>query len=168
MKAVEPWFFMEEARLGAGTKATTAGENDAIRRGNLYHSAVYKALRLEWMLNYVPNNSPWTLIIEPWFRTHKWKLRSPDAVFLNRDSGIAIIAEVKMNWKDGRDVKLLTQYLPIVKSAFSLDRTYPLVITGNVRGLRHQPLLSFRDLLSPVSWRPGDPTPTLLHLKKVS
>jgi hypothetical protein len=159
---------MEEARLGAGTKATTAGDNEAIRRGNKYHAHVYKVLRLEWVLNHVCMDSPWQLIIEPWFRTAKWKLRSPDTVLLNRDAGTAIVVEVKMNWANGRDVKLLTEYLPLVKSAFGLERTFPAMIVGNVRGLKHRPILSVADIIpSALEWRPGRDVPTLLHIKKV-
>jgi hypothetical protein len=159
---------MEKAALGAGTKATTAGDNEAIKRGNKYHAHIYKVLRLEWILNYIPAESPWELVIEPWFRTAKWKLRSPDTVLLNKRDGLAVVVEVKMNWKDGRDVKLLTEYLPIVKSAYDLKRTFPALITGNVRGLRHPPLLSLADLIpAALGWKPGLATPTLLHVKKV-
>lgn len=168
MKAYEPWFHMDTVRLGASVKATTASDNDAIRRGNLYHEAVYKALRLEWAFNYVPAQSPWELIIEPWFRTAKWKLRSPDAVFLNRDEEIAIIAEVKMNWASGRDTKLLGEYLPLVRSAFGLRRTFPLMIVGNLRGLKYDPILTMSRIIEePLKWTQGDNVPTLLFLKKV-
>jgi len=168
MKTTEPWYLMEKAALGASIKATTAGDNEAIKRGNKYHAHVYKVLRLEWLLNHIPQQSPWEFIVEPWFRSYHWKLRSPDTVLLNRAERIAVIVEVKMNLKDGRDAKLLTEYLPIVRSAFNLDRTFPAIITGNVRGLKHRPLLSLGDVIpAALAWKPGQGTPTLLHLKRV-
>lgn len=165
MLAVDKWYLMEKAALGASIKATTAGDNDAIRRGNKYHSHVYKVLRMEWLFN---DHHPWELLVEPWFRTGKWKLRSPDTVLLNREDSSAVVVEVKMNWKDGRDTKLLNEYLPIVKSAFGLDRVYPAMIVGNLRGLKHPPILSLSQLIpAALEWKPGAGTPTLLHVKRV-
>ena len=169
MKAAEQWLLMEKAALGASVKATTGGDNEAIRRGNLYHSHVYKVLRIEWLLNHIPEDSPWELLIEPWFRTFAWKLRSPDAILLNRAAKKAVVVEVKMNYASGRDVKLLTEYLPLVRSAFDLESSFPVMIVGNTRGMKHKPLLSLGDLIpAAMGWRPGMPTPTLLHVKRIS
>ena len=168
MKATEPWYLLDKVNLGASVKATTGGNNDAIRRGNLYHAAFYRALRLEWLLNHGGDEEPWELLIEPWYRTRRWKLRSPDAVLINRVSDCAIILEVKMNWANGRDTKLLGEYLPLVQEAHKLSAVFPCMVVGNLRGYPHKPLLSMAQIFTAQSWRPGQPTPALLHLKKVT
>lgn len=159
MKPLEAWRHDENARLGASTNKSTA--NPAMLAGIRYHNKVYKTLRLHCALN-LPG---WTLMVEPWFRTETYKLRSPDGVLINHELKQAVVIEVKKNWADGRDVKLLTEYLPIVKSAFTV-LTFPLMIVGNVRGLdkKNKPYTSMDALLEPLGWRPGSPTPTLLML----
>jgi hypothetical protein len=90
-------------------------------------------------------------------------LRSPDGVIVNREHSLAIVIEVKLNWADGRDVKLIDEYLPIVQNAFQLDFTWPLLITRCLRGYKHPPLLGLSQLEKAMEWFPGDPTPLLLH-----
>lgn len=158
MKAVEPWV-LTDTRLGASTNSSTS--NPAMLAGIRYHKRFYKGLRVHVDLS-LPG---WTLFVEPWFKASKsQKLRSPDSVLINRELGKAVVIEVKKNWQDGRDVKLLTEYLPIVASAFGLE-SFPLMVVGNVRGLRHEPLKSMSEIIDvPLAWLPGQPTPTLLKL----
>lgn len=155
MRTTEPWF-LTAGRLGASTNTSKASSH-AIQAGIRYHRRIYETLKLHCLFQ-LPS---WRLLIEPWFRTAAYKLRSPDAVLVDDVAGYAIVIEVKKNWRDGRDVKLLDEYLPIVRSALAVD-TYPLMLVGNVRGLKHEPLTSFSQLLSPLNWTPGQPTPTLL------
>ena len=82
-------------------------------------------------------------------------------MLLDADAQRALVIEVKLNWKDGRDQKLIEEYLPLVRSAFGVA-TFPLLITANVRGLQHKPMTSFTELVACYDWRPGDPTPVLL------
>ena len=153
VKTTEKWFHSEKARFGASTNS--GATNNAIAAGIRYHKRFYKTLGVYASLS-LPD---WKLYIEPWFRTAAYKMRSPDAVLRNGQA--AIVIEVKKNWRDGRDVKLLEEYLPIVKSAFDVE-TYPLMVVGNVRGLAHDPLLSMGDIESALAWQLGQPTPTLL------
>jgi len=76
----------------------------------------------------------------------------------------ALVVEVKLNWRDGRDEKLLSKYLPVVKNAFKLEAVWPLVIVGCLRGYEHPPLLGFKQLDRAFSWQAGDPTPVMLVL----
>ena len=156
MKAIEPWFLTSD-RMGASTNK--GATNAAIAAGIRYHKRMYKTFKLQCAINF----PEWKLMIEPWFRTAAYKLRSPDSVLVDEAGKRAIVIEVKKNWQDGRDVKLLDEYLPIVQSALGV-KTYPLMVVGNVRGLKHAPLLSFKDILLPLDWKPGMPTPTLLAL----
>lgn len=156
MKLLENWRHDELARLGASTNSGKA-HNHAIAAGIAYHRKFYKTLQVHAMLS-LPG---WQVFIEPWFKSATGRLRSPDAVLLNRATEQAVVVEVKKNWADGRDVKLLDEYLPIAKSAFSVP-TFPLMVVGNVRGLKHRPLTSMGKLLTALDWLPGDPTPTLL------
>jgi predicted nuclease of restriction endonuclease-like RecB superfamily len=156
MKTLERWF-LTDTKMGASTN-TSKATNSAIEAGIRYHRKMYKLLAAHIAMS-LPN---WGLYIEPWFKSESQKLRSPDAVL--RSDDLAIVVEVKKNWQDGRDVKLLDEYLPLVASAFGV-KTRPLMIVGNVRGLKHKPLLSLADIIAvPSAWTPGKPTPTLLKL----
>jgi hypothetical protein len=105
----------------------------------------------------------WNLLVEPWYRQlGANKFRSPDGVLLYPEDNIGIVIEVKLNWKDGRDVKLIDEYLPIVKQAEGLDVVYPLLITQCLRGWKGSPILRLDDLHRCQSWRPGDITPLML------
>lgn len=158
MLPTEPWQ-LTETRMGASTNK--GATNAAILAGIRYHKRMYKVLKLNsgsvW--------PGWKLMVEPWFKAMKsQKLRSPDAVLVQADLGKALVIEVKKNWADGRDTKLLQEYLPIVRSALNVE-VAPLMIVGNVRGLRHAPLLSFADVMAASwAWKRGEPTPTLLVL----
>lgn len=145
--------------MGASTGCKSTGVKE---RGNAYHRKVYKALAGR-------KDLPGTLLIEPWYRNmadypERNTLRSPDAVVVNEETKCGLIIEVKLNWKDGRDVKLLDEYLPIVRNAHGLDVVWPLLITQCLRGYKHPPLLGLDQLNRAMEWFPGDPTPVLLHI----
>lgn len=107
----------------------------------------------------------WRVLIEPWYRKLGANtFRQPDAVLLYPEERVGIVVEVKLNWKDGRDVKLIDEYLPIVKQAEGLDACWPLLITQCLRGWNGDPILSFNDITRCQSWLPGEPTPLMLHL----
>lgn len=154
MLAAEQWYHMENARLGASTGAKTT--DATLAKGNAYHRNIYTRLR-----SAIPDLLPdYRLLIEPWFRDFNWKQRSPDAVALAEDH--AFVIEVKLNWRDGRDVKLIDEYLPIVRSAFALPEVSPVLITADLRGYKHPPLLGLPQLPLSRSWKPSLPTPVLL------
>lgn len=162
MKTLHPWKFEENARLGASTGYKS--KTGSIAAGIRYHRGVYEQLRKFCKTN-LPGHK---LYIEPWFRNKVTQsLRSPDAVLVDPALNTAIVIEVKMNWKDGRDKKLLDEYLPIVQSAFALDTTWPLLITGNVRGIPRGtfPLLGLKQIEDCLTWFPGQATPIMLVLK---
>lgn len=89
-------------------------------------------------------------------------MRSPDSVILLPEANVGIVCEVKLNWKDGRDTKLLKEYLPIVANAHKLDMCWPLMITHCLWGYKHPPLLGLRKWEECMAWQPGDPTPVML------
>lgn len=156
MLAVEQWYHQDTKKLGASTGAKTT--DATLARGNRYHRNVYTRLREK-----VPLILPgYSVLIEPWFRNFNWKERSPDAVALNRETRHALVIEVKLNWKDGRDVKLIDEYLPIVRSAFELESVSPVLITADLRGYKHPPLLGLPQLPLALDWAPPAPTPLLL------
>jgi hypothetical protein len=145
-----------EHGISIGSHNNTASNNKSIRRGLAYHRRVYKALR-DW------RPADQQLLIEPWLRCQRTrKLRQPDAILRDHLSNTAIVIEVKMNWKDGRDEKLINEYLEAAKSALGVEQTWPALITSNVRGYRGQPLLGLGALLDCCSWVPGDLTPVVL------
>lgn len=161
MRAVEDWM-LTETQMGASVNK--GATNPAILAGIRYHKRMYKLLSLH-VAQHMPD---WRLMVEPWFKAKvSQTLRSPDAVLLApatlEGRREAIVVEVKKNWKDGRDTKLLDEYLGIVASALGV-RTSPLMVVGNLRGLAHQPLLSMADITSVLTWKRGEPTPTLLRL----
>lgn len=159
MKATDRWKHEENARLGASTGAKSTGVKE---RGNVYHRKVYGLLELHSKI-IMPG---WKLHIEPWFRRMEvYMLRSPDAVLVHEEMKTALVVEVKLNWKDGRDGKLIREYLPIVKSAFKLDIVWPLLITQNIRGYKHKPLLGLGEINKAMHWFPGDPTPLMLLVR---
>lgn len=157
MQTLERWYHQENVRFGA----STSGKNKAdvvLDRGNAYHRNIYKRLQKA-----APTLLPsYTLLIEPWFRTFTWRQRSPDAVLVDREAGHAFVIEVKLNWTSGRDVKLLDEYLPIVRSAFELASCSPVLITADLRGYKHMPLLGIPHLPRARDWEPSFPTPLLL------
>lgn len=149
-----------------GTAANTASKNPSIVRGIAYHNQTYRRLR-SWV-----NDNPdlnLELYVEPWFRTltippgrKRRQMCQPDAVLVDKITGCGMVIEVKMNWKDGRDEKLINLYLEAASSGLGLDETWPVLITKNVQGYKGKPLLGLRQLERCLEWRPGLITPVLL------
>ena len=151
-----------------GTAANTASKNKSIIRGLAYHNKVYRALRAHVAAN---PEAGLELYVEPWLRElHPRPGRSrcamcqPDAVLVDKFTGGGLVVEAKLNWKDGRDEKLINLYLAAAKSAFGLEETWPVLITKNVRGYEGRALLGLKRLDEAFSWRPGMITPVLLHV----
>ena len=151
-----------------GTGANTASKNKSIVRGLAYHNKVYKALR---KLVAEHPESGYELYVEPWFRELHPKpgrtrcaMCQPDAVLVDKFTGGAIVIEVKLNWKDGRDEKLIDLYLAASSSALGLTEVWPVLITRNIRGYSGQALLGLKQLERAYQWRPGMITPVLLHI----
>jgi len=151
-----------------GTAANTASKNKSIIRGLAYHNKVYKALRA-----YVKANPQlgFELYVEPWFRElhprpgkSRCAMCQPDAVLVDRITGGGLVVEVKLNWKDGRDEKLINLYLAASRSALGLEETWPVLITRNIRGYSAAPILGLKRLEEAFGWRPGMITPVLLHV----
>lgn len=159
VKTLNSWRYRPGFKLGASVDSKS--KNSAAARGIAYHRRVYKLLA---DFAQAPDEEA-ELLIEPWFQeiNHSTNppMRSPDAV-LRYSDGTALIIEVKLNWKDGRDEKLLQEYLPIVKSAFALEMCWPLMVTSCLRGYAHPPLLGLKQLHEAFAWEPGHPTPLLL------
>jgi hypothetical protein len=165
VKLREKWIHQPDVNFGASAKASSGSAQ--LSRGIAYHRKVYKTLKLQREVSMLGGE----LLIEPWFRSVpnaavNYERRSPDAVWLFKDEGFAIVIEVKMNWADGRDIKLLDEYLPIVRSAFELEKTYPLMIVGNVRGYAGSPYLSMPAITELQKYSSADITPILLMLGK--
>jgi hypothetical protein len=104
------------------------------------------------------------LLIEPWYKKlgERPTYRQPDAVILFPEFRTGIVVEVKLNWKDGRDIKLRDEYLPIVKSAEGLDVVWPLLITQCLRGWQGKPIFSLEEIHKCQAWQPGEVTPLML------
>jgi len=150
--------------LDVGSRSNSASKNKSIVRGLAYHRKVYRLLE-NWQKISAPEQH---LFIEPWLRSvapnakGKRPCCQPDAVIVDPVSETAIVIEVKLNWKDGRDEKLINLYLDAVKAAFDLRATWPALITSNIRGYEHTPRLGLGSLLACDSWNIGDPTPVIL------
>lgn len=145
--------------LEVGSRSNTASKNKSIVNGLRYHRKVYRLLEA-WQRVSAPEQQ---LYIEPWLRhVRTKKCCQPDAVIVDPASETAIVVEVKLNWKDGRDEKLLRLYLDAVKAAFDLRAVWPVVITSNVRGLAYEPRFGLGSVLSCDDWSVGDPTPVIL------
>lgn len=131
-------------------------KNKSIVRGLQYHNRVYRELK-KWKPDEL------MLHVEPWLKhSVTKKMLQPDGVLVDLLTNTGYVIEVKMNWKDGRDDKLRTKYLQAVREAFGLTLVWPVLITSNVRGLKHQPRLGLRALEGCCDWTPGQPTPVLL------
>lgn len=142
--------------MGSVTKKC---KNLSVVRGLAYHRRVYRTLK-QWQKTEAQDQK---LVIEPWLRHSVTRqLLQPDSVIVDLASNTGLVVEVKLNWKDGRDVKLLGSYLPAVKEAFDLDDVYPALITSNVAGLKYEPRLGLKQLLACDDWEPGAPTPVVL------
>jgi hypothetical protein len=158
MLALHEWRHRPAYKLGAS--GASKSQNLAAQRGIAYHNRVYKRLTAHFAADPAAD-----LLIEPWFERIdgqvKRTMRQPDAILRYPDEGMALVIEVKMNWKDGRDEKLLSEYMPLVRSAFDLE-VWPVLITSNIRGYIHPPLLGLQQIEYAFSWEPGHPTPVLL------
>lgn len=156
MRPLHQWKHEPLMRMGASVKLTAA--KGSKRRGQQYHRKIYKALE-----RHLEGEAGVELLVEPWFRNLKVAMmRSPDAVIKLPEANVAVVVEVKLNWKDGRDVKLIDEYLPIVQNALRLDTCWPLLITQCLRGYPHPPLLGLKSWEDAMAWTPGDPTPVML------
>jgi len=166
LRKTEGWQLVPGFNIGTG--ANTASKNKSIIRGIAYHNKVYRALRALVKEN---PDSGFELYIEPWFRElhprpgkSRCAMCQPDAVLVDKFTGGGIVIEVKLNWKDGRDEKLLNLYLGASRSALGLEETWPVLVTRNVRGYTGTPLLGLKRLEDAFKWRPGMITPVLLHI----
>lgn len=157
MRTLHDWQHRPDWKIGAnmGSKSN----NSAANRGIAYHQRVYRLLLAK--LKHEAD-----LLIEPWFERiddqPRRTMRQPDAIIRYLPES-AIVVEVKLNWRDGRDDKLLNEYLPIVRNALKLDVVWPLLITRNLRGYdAAKPLLGLGAIDDCLAWEPGLPTPVLL------
>lgn len=152
------WFI--DHTVSTGSLSNTSCKNLSIKRGLRYHRRVYKLLESHLSAE---TEFQQQLHVEPWLRHSVTKqLLQPDAVIVDDATSTGLVVEVKLNWKDGRDEKLLKQYLPAVQSAFDLAAVWPVLITSNVTGLKYKPLLGLTALLDCDAWEPGADTPVLL------
>lgn len=160
MKPLGRWVRKDKdyLRIGSSFGCKSTGSK---RRGIEYHRKVYRQLS-----QHVRNEMQgWTCLIEPWYKNvETGRFRQPDAVLLYPEERVGIVVEAKLNWKDGRDVKLIDTYLPIVKQAEDLDIVWPLLVTRCLRGYPHPPILQLAHIHRCQSWLVGDPTPLMLLL----
>lgn len=151
------WF--RDHSLSTGSRSNYASKNKSIVRGLAYHRRVYRSLEA-WQQLHARDQ---LLHVEPWLRNAaSGQCLQPDAVLVDPATATGLVIEVKLNWKDGRDEKLLQDYLPSAQQAFELEMVWPALITSNVAGLGWQPRLGLAALLGCADWRPGEPTPVLL------
>ena len=143
--------------IGASNGAKAKG---AKKRGLDYHRRCYRRLRSHCNRHM----AEWTLLIEPWYwdRVSR-RYRQPDAVLIHQSTSTGIVIEVKLNWQDGRDVKLIDEYLPIVKQAEQLEAVWPILITQCLRGYQG-PIVSggLQEIQACQAWQSGEETPLML------
>lgn len=160
MKTAEEWFKTEQVKFGAS--ANSKSKNSAAERGNAYHRKIYKLLKMQQKI--MPHLKGWELLVEPWYRGRETrKLRSPDTVFLNEAEKLALVIEVKLNWKDGKDEKLLCEYLPIVESAHGV-KAYPCMVVQCLRGYTGEPLVGLAAVWQALKWNSTKATPVAMVL----
>lgn len=143
-----------------GTRNNKACKDKSVVRGLAYHQRVYAHLH-----KFVRTNPDfgYTFIEEPWLRrTSDRKMCQPDGVLFDEFTGGGLVVEAKLNWKDGRDEKLINLYLTAARSAFGLTTCWPVLITRNVRGYKGEPILGLRQIERIFEWRPGELTPVML------
>jgi hypothetical protein len=148
-------------KIGSSSGCRSSGSK---KRGLEYHRRVYTRLR---DFHNRGGLVGWTLLIEPWYKRlqpQPQRYRQPDAVLIHEPSSTGIVIEVKLNWKDGRDVKLIDEYLGIVRSAEGLDLVSPLLITQCLRGWQGDPLKRLEELHRCQAWQQGEITPLMLLL----
>jgi hypothetical protein len=167
MKPIARWVRKDPSflKIGSSNGCRSTGSK---QRGILYHRRTYTALRgLFGALSGSKSSQTegWELLVEPWYYCPSTgRFRQPDAVLLYPAERVGIVVEVKLNWKDGRDVKLIDEYLPIVKSAEGLDVVWPLLITQCLRGYQGEALKGLKNWHQAQSWFPGEITPVMLHI----
>lgn len=144
-----------------GSRGNAACKDKSIVRGLAYHRSVYKRLHSFVAAN---PNLGYHFIEEPWLRRVQGgkKMCQPDGILLDQFTGGALVVEAKLNWKDGRDEKLIQLYLAAARSAFGVTTTWPLLITRNIRGYKGEPLLGLKQIDRAFEWRPGQLTPVML------
>lgn len=139
-----------------GASFGAKGSNKAADRGLAYHRRVFRELGSR-------TPSGFELVVEPWLQEHNTgRFCQPDSLLIDREAGLGIVVEVKLNWKDGRADKLLNLYLPATRAAFGLELVWPLLITQNLRGYAHPPLLGLGACVDAMAWSPEQPCPVLL------
>lgn len=159
LERIDQWERAPEFAIGSGNNSKC--KDKSIVRGLAYHRHVYS--RLHSFVKARPDLG-YEFHEEPWLRrvTGGKKMCQPDGVLLDKFTGGGLVVEAKLNWKDGRDQKLLDTYLAAARSAFGLSATWPLLVTRNVRGYKGVPLLGLRQIEKAFEWRPGDITPVML------
>jgi hypothetical protein len=147
-------------KLGAAAGAkSTAGSK---KRGLDYHRRCYRILRTHHQRHLYAEG--WTLLIEPWYWDRlSRRYRQPDAVLIHKPTRTGVVIEVKLNWKFGRDIKLVDEYLPIVRQAEGLEVVWPLLITQCLRGYQG-PVVRWPAFEDCQSWQVGEETPLMLML----
>lgn len=157
MTPLDQWKHDKGMKVGAAYGAKGTG---AKQRGIRYHRAIYDKLR-----KMLGMSRDLQLLVEPWYRcTTKPKMCSPDSVIIFPDLALGVVIEVKLNWKDDRDQKLIDLYLPVVRQAHKLDVVCPLLVTQCLRGYQHRPLIGLKRWEEALGWHPGQPTPLLLEV----
>lgn len=147
-------------KIGSHSGCRSTGSK---KRGLDYHRRVYRDLRDDHSCRL--GSQGWTLLIEPWYWNRETRrYRQPDAVLVHQPTRTGIVIEVKLNWKDGRDIKLVNTYLPIVKQAEDLDVVWPLLITQCLRGWQGTPITRLEEIHRCQTWQKGEVTPLMLLL----
>lgn len=159
MQLMEPWKLkLDYLKIGATFGAKATGSKG---RGIDYEQKVVSRLN-PFVRDHMEG---WRVLVGPWYQntvTKRW--RQPDIVLIHDEDKIGIVCEVKLNWAEGKDLKMLDVYLPIVKQVHELDCVWPLLITRCTRGYPHPIILKLEDLDRCMAWQQGDPTPMLLML----
>lgn len=145
-----------------GSRVNNSCTNKSIVRGLAYHRRVYRQLE-----GWCQSNPELGLsfVEEPWLRklcSGRPEMCQPDGVLLDEFTGAAVVVEAKLNWKDGRDEKLIKTYLDAVKSAYGVSQTWPLLITKNIRGYKGEPLVGLKQFERVFEWKPQMITPVML------
>lgn len=144
-----------------GSRDNKACKDKSIVRGLAYHQSVYKRLHA-----WTAANPELGLRFqeEPWLRrvVPSRQMCQPDGLLYDEFTEGGVVVEAKLNWKDGRDEKLIDLYLRATKSAYGLSVVWPLLITRNVRGYKGKPLIGLNQFEKVFDWRPGDLTPVML------
>jgi hypothetical protein len=159
MKLTEPWYHKPDINFGASAGAK--GSSGARHAGILYHRKFYNVLKLHTSVNLAGMR----LLVEPWFQAKSGTRRSPDAVLIDDVCNRALVIEVKLNWKNEREEKLMNEYLPIVEAALGV-KTVPLLVAGSIINYKGKPLLGLSQLNRAWAWMPDQPPSIMLWTGK--